>query len=331
MVRLCWHACDPITTAGRWLGDYPPCDVAHLFQPFPGATAPWLRSRCGARFYDWDDLWTGGLMAGPVSRIREHWPRLCVRYLEQRLPRWADHVTAISGFLADLATSRGARAVTLLHSGSWPAAASDQRALRATLGLRTDAVYAGFMGRTTAELPWCFDALARTSDHHPALRLALCGMPETDLAEVSPGLRQRIDYLGQLTPAQARDFAASLDLALLPMANTPFNESRLPQKFGDYLAAGIPVLCSTVGECARLVPRFPWAIPAGNTRNDWVVAFEQTLELIGRGTAPRFDPATFEEQLSWDGISRQLAQTYRRALGLGSQATSHEFQPALVY
>jgi hypothetical protein len=288
--------------------------VAHLFQPFPSAAAAWLRSRARVRFYDWDDLWTGGLIRGPVHRWRDHWPRWCVRFLERRLPRWADHVTAISRFLADLARDRGARDVTLINSGSWPADPPDRPAARSRLGLKTDALYAGFMGRTTAELPWCFDALAAAADRHPALRLALCGMPPTDLAGIAPSVRDRVDYLGQLPPAAARDFAACVDLGLLPMGETPFNLSRLPQKFGDHLAAGPPLLCSVVGEAGRLAPLFPWALPAGTTREEWVRAFGEAVDRVARGDAPWADAKVFGEHLSWDGLSRRLAAAYRSAL-----------------
>ena len=117
LIRATGSHCDPIGWARRYARRYPPCDVAHLFQPFPNAAAAWLRAACRVRFYDWDDLWSGGLLTGPVARRREHWSRMMVRLMESQLPRWADHVTAISGFLADLARERGARAVTFCTAG----------------------------------------------------------------------------------------------------------------------------------------------------------------------------------------------------------------------
>ena len=84
--RLCWLSSDPITVIRRWASRCPPCDVAHLFQPFPRAAAPWLRASTRVRFYDWDDLWSGGLMSGPVSHWREHWPRLLVSSSSTNFP-----------------------------------------------------------------------------------------------------------------------------------------------------------------------------------------------------------------------------------------------------
>jgi glycosyltransferase involved in cell wall biosynthesis len=306
--------CDPVTVFRRWASRRPPCDVAHLFQPFPSAAVPWLRGPARARFYDWDDLWYGGLMRGPVGRWREHWTRGCVRYFEQRLPRWADHVTAISQYLADLARARGAHAVTVLNSGSWPAEPQPRSATRTRLGLRSDAFYVGFMGRNANELPWCFDGLAQNMERHPRLRLAICGMPESYLTGLPAFVRERVDYLGQLPPADATAFAGCLDLGLLPLQKDQFNLSRLPQKFGDHLATGVPLLCSSVGECGLLIGRFPWAISAGSTRAEWLAAFQDAVERLTHGDIPSVDRNLIRDVLSWDGISRRLAQLYRTVL-----------------
>jgi hypothetical protein len=139
-------------------------------------------------------------------------------------------------------------------------------------------------------------------------------MSASDLDGLPPTIRGRVDYLGQLTPAAAKDFAACLDLALLPMEENSFNLSRLPQKFGDHVASGVPLLCSTIGECGMLVPLFPWVLPAGTTRTEWINAFGVALDRVCIGKVPAFDPHLFREHLSWEGLSRTLAQKYRAAL-----------------
>jgi Glycosyl transferase 4-like domain len=310
---LHWH-CEPVTAARRFARRYPPCDVAHLFQPFPCAAAGWVGARARVRFYDWDDLWSGGLMAGPIERWRDYWPRGVVRFLEHRLPRRADHVTAISSFLADRARERGAHGVTLLNSGSWPDEPPDRVAARLHLGLRPGALYVGFMGRTAAEVGWCFESLAESLAEYPSLRLAVCGPPVSCLDGLAAPVRERVDYLGQLSPTDARAFAACIDLGLLPLDDNLFNCSRLPQKFGDHLAAGVPLLCSTVGECGRLIGRFPWALPAGTNRSDWLSAFGAALRRLVRGDVPPYAPGVFRAHMSWEGLSGQLAEAYRVVL-----------------
>ena len=307
-------ASDPFVALRRLVRPYPPCDVAHLFQPFPSAAGGWLRSRCRLRFYDWDDLWTGGLFPDRIPGWRNQWGVRVGRLLEARLPRCATHVTTVSTFLARRARELADRPVSVIHNGFWPGAYPDRAAARARLGLRPDALYAGFMGRTTAELPWCFDALAENMDRLPALRMALCGPPETSLSTLPARVRDRVDYLGHLTPAETRTFAAALDVGLLPLEDNRFNQSRFPIKFSEHLAAGVPLLCSTVGECGRLSERFPWAIPAGTTRAEWLRAFRTAVNRLASGDVPRYAPAVFEDLMSWGTLSRRLAEVYQAAL-----------------
>jgi glycosyltransferase involved in cell wall biosynthesis len=313
--RVCWQATDPVTALRRWAARTPPCDVAHLFQPFPGAVGPWLRVAARVRFYDWDDLWTEGLIHGPAVYWREYWPRLVIRFLENRLPRWAGHVTVVGAMLAGCALERAARQVTIIHNGFWPARQfPDRIAARGRLGLKSDAIYAGFMGRTAAEMPWCLDAVAAHLDRFASLRLAVCGAHESVMRDLPERMGERTDYLGQLSAEAIHDFAPALDLGLLPMEDNAFNRSRFPIKFCEHLATGVPLLCSTVGECGRLVSQFPWGLPAGTTRTEWVEAFGAAIERISRGDLPAFEPHLLEEQLSWEVLSRTLAQTYHEAL-----------------
>jgi glycosyltransferase involved in cell wall biosynthesis len=314
LARFFGMASDPLTVGRRFARVYPKCDIAHLFQPFPSAAAAWFRSRANLRFYDWDDLWTGGLLPDRIGHWRHQWPARMVRLLEPRLPRRAHHVTTVSGFLADRALQFGATGVSVIHNGFWPAAFPEQPTARSRLGLRQDALYAGFMGRTTAELPWCFDAVAANLNRVPRLRLALCGVQPSALHGLAGPLRERIDYLGQLSPAATRDFAAAIDLGLLPLEDNPFNRSRFPIKFADHLASGRPLLCSTVGECGRLVSQFPWAVAAGAGQADWLDAFREAIDSLVAGQTPAVDPDRFNRQMSWHGLSQQLEQAYRSAM-----------------
>jgi glycosyltransferase involved in cell wall biosynthesis len=316
----------PLTAVRRAFRSYPRCDITHLFQPFLGAAVAWRRCPAHLRFYDWDDQWTGGLINGPLRSWRDRWPRLATRYLESRLPRWAGAVTCVGDYLADLARASGAPEVTIIHNGYWPTAFADRATARSRLGLRQDALYAGFMGRTTNELFWCFDALTATMSRHPTLRLALCGMPQWLLGGLPREVRERVDFLGQLTAAASQDFAAAVDVGLLPLDNTPFNQSRFPIKFSDHLATGNPLICSEVGEVGRLARLFPWAVAAGTTKGEWMSVFAAEIDRMARGDRRANDPDLLARHLSWDELSKKLLDSYRRALSDAGPRRTERFQ-----
>jgi glycosyltransferase involved in cell wall biosynthesis len=303
----------PLTALRRCFIDYPPCDIAHLFQPFLSAALPWkyvLDRKAQALFYDWDDLWINGVAEGKPNSFRDYWFKKNLAFLESNLPAQATHVTTCSQFLSDLATQRQATYSSIIHNGYWPFEISDKRVAREKLNLQQNCSYVGFMGRTTHELSWCFEALEKNLSQYENLRFALCGPPESILDNISPQLRQRIDYLGNLSPLQTRDFATALDLGLLPLENNPFNQSRFPIKFAEYMAAGTPILSSEVGECSYLSTQLPWVIKAGKTKDQWFKSFDSALKLMNQGQLLAVNQNILEDVLSWSHISQKLANKY---------------------
>lgn len=251
---------------------------------------------------------------GKAMTLRTAWETTLTHWYENALPRQADMVTTCSHFLADLASQRHAKHTQVIHNGFWPSKMSDKKAARGILGLDHEALYAGFMGRTTNELAWCFEAMARNLHQYPNLRFALCGAAPSSLDGLSEEVLQRTDYLGQLTPLQTRDFAAALDLGLLPLENNAFNRSRFPIKYAEYMAAGTPILCSGVGECSHLSTHFPWVIEAGTTKEEWLASFQRTMPLLLSGKVATVDEEVVADKFSWLNISCQLLESYRNAL-----------------
>ena len=148
----------------------------------------------------------------------------------------------------------------------------------------------------------------------PNLRFALCGAPADALEGLPSKLRERVEFLGQLKHAETRYFSAALDLALLPLENTAFNQSRFPIKFAEYMGAGAPVLCSDVGECSMLKDRLPWVFNAGRTKNDWLRAFRQTVGSLAAGRRMEVDESTVNAFFCWEHIALRLLEIYRQTL-----------------
>lgn len=305
--------CHPLTVIRRCFIDYPPCDVAHLFQPFPSAALPWnliLPKKAKVLFYDWDDLWSDGFLIGKSKLFREYWVKIITNYLEQQLPQRAVHVTTCSQFLADLSLQRNARKATVIHNGFWPFVIPDKKVARESLGLDPQALYIGFMGRTIAELSWCFEAFEINLYRYEDLRFALCGPSEQVLEKVPNHVQQKIDFLGNLPPFKTREFAAAIDLGLLPLEDNSFNQSRFPIKYAEYMAAATPVLCSDVGECAKISNNLPWVIKAGTTKQQWINAFDYGISLLKDNTLKKVNIDIIENLFSWNLISKNLLELY---------------------
>jgi glycosyltransferase involved in cell wall biosynthesis len=328
--RLISHHLDPIT-ALRMLRHVEPADIYHTFQPFPQSCIPALlhRQKAGAFIYDWDDLWTGGLFPPAKGGLfrREAWLQRMVAWLERSLPRLAQGATTCSQFLADAAMQKGAPSVRIVHNGYWPVEnLLPKAAARQTMGLDPDAFYFGFMGRTHAELDWCHDALTTSRPANRKIRLALCGMSEAAIQQLPPQARAHIDFLGNLTPAATQIFARSLDCGLLPLENNPFNQSRFPIKFAEYLAAGAHVVTSAVGEVATLSKELPGVTLAGTTRESWRKLFHTAaLDFFSSDFSSSSD-SILAEKLSWKILARQLEAYYLDRLHLSSERAVREGQ-----
>lgn len=307
--------CHPGTTLARALARYPAADVAHLFQPFPSGTAGWRVASRGAavRCFDWDDLWVGGFLEGSPATPRALWTRITVGTLERHLPGAADHVTTCSAFLASRARERGARGTTVIPNGFWSQSRPARREARAELGLDAAAPTFGLMGYAR-EGEWCVAGLAAALTRHPRLRLALCGPPLGALAALGPELRDRITHLGALPPTAMPAFVAAIDMGLLPLADTPYNQSRFPIKFAEYLGGGTPVLLSEVGECAQVARAMPWVLSAGTGRSAWIAAFTDAADRLAAAALPAVDHAVMARTLGWDVAASELANVYHALL-----------------
>lgn len=305
---------DPITLLRVLRRPSESSDIYHVFQPFPHSCLPGLfhRSHRQNLFFDWDDLWSGGLF--PVLKTfpwPATWPNRAIQLLEQRMPYLAGAVTTCSNFLSQRAQVNGATNTQVIHNGYWPTHSFPTRIeARTALKLNPDAFYFGFMGRTVGELEWCLDALAKPFPNGQQRRLALCGMHPSIIDALPQETRASIDYLGQLTPAQTRTFASALDCGLLPLDDTPFNQSRFPIKFAEYLAAGAHVIASAVGEFAELARSLPGVTLCGKTRESWkrmLVDTDWSGICIPFSTEPN---SKLAQMLGWPALALQLQDFY---------------------
>lgn len=302
----------------RLLQTYEQADVYHLFQPFPNAALPWLiqkktKNACFA--YDWDDLWMnkGSGLLQPKS-LRQRWRAMWLSYMEQHLPSQCHLLTAISHYLADLGSKRGAEKCEVLYNGIWCYEPCSKIEARQKLQLQKDAIYVGFMGWTAGEIDWCFQALRKSASTFPQLRMVFSGFNPHESLKRFPELSERVTYLGDLSLEKRQLLTAALDLALLPLSDNDFNRSRLPIKFTDYLAGGTPVLCCDIGEVGRIAPKIPGAITCDPNIEAWVNQFHKVIShLVNTPEKYKVSRQYLIENLTWSKQAERLEIAYLKS------------------
>jgi glycosyltransferase involved in cell wall biosynthesis len=237
-------------------------EIVHGMDHRPAVSVPgwiWKRRARGRYVSDWADLW------GPdgIARMRR-WPVGAVLgradgFGERWVRQWADATTVISRDLGQRCAAFGLppERIVLLPPGAygWRRPAAGRPDLRRRFGLPEDApivASAGFAEYDDDLLGATFvDLMRRTSrvqvvtlggSHRgPAARLAAAGAGD------------RHHNLGFLSTADFEAALAAADVFLLPYSDRPINRGRFPNKVGEYLAAGRPIVANPTGEVGRLL------------------------------------------------------------------------------
>jgi glycosyltransferase involved in cell wall biosynthesis len=157
-------------------------------------------------------------------------------------------------------------------------------------------------------------ALARCTEHSWTLQLAGEGGERAELCQLASelGLRDRIEFLGELSPDAMPAFFTNADLFILPS----FSEGR-SNALLEAMAAGLPVVASAIDGITELVEedRTGRMFPPGD---------EQALATVLRSLlqdAParaKLGAAAHAEicrrQLTWAGAAEKYAGLYRQML-----------------
>ncbi len=142
-----------------------------------------------------------------------------------------------------------------------------RNAARTALGLPLDRPIVGFAG---ALRPWHgLDVAIRALPLVPGAMLAVAGdgPVRLELQGLASrlGVVDRVHWLGQRSHEEVVRFLAGLDVALLPYPDLPdFGFS--PLKLYEYLAAGVPVVASDLGQVRLALEGGRWGrlVPAGD-------------------------------------------------------------------
>jgi teichuronic acid biosynthesis glycosyltransferase TuaC len=160
------------------------------------------------------------------------------------------------------------------------------------------------------------DALALLAPAHPNLRCAIVGdgpeRPALEALATQRGVRDRVDFTGQLPPHEARARAGQADLFVLPSVDEAFGVA-----YVEAMAAGVPAI-GCAGEdgpdeiaaagpgLVRVRARDPRALADEIAR---LLADESARRALGAQAR-----ATVERAFTWEICGRETLAAYRRAL-----------------
>lgn len=253
---------DPVCAwrRSRWLARSPRrYDVVHLFETRPATVLPGLayaRREELPVVMDWNDWWGRG---GLIEVNRPLWYRLLFggfeTFFEEHFRARADATTVISRGLAGRAAGLGVplHSITHLRPGvdAWRFSTGAEPALREKLGFRPDDVVVGYSSQDTFfDIAPVLEGLDIALKRGARLRLLVVGRHDS-------GFRRRVAALGLGKVTHLAGFVpdedyprylAAADVMVVPFPRTAYNVGRWPNKFGDYLAAGRPVVFNPSGD-----------------------------------------------------------------------------------
>ncbi|HEX7078716.1 MAG TPA: glycosyltransferase [Candidatus Eisenbacteria bacterium] len=225
-------------------------------------------------------------------------PRLVPRW--EGLLRRADRVVVTSRPLESLASSAGARAVSLLGNGVEASRFDPARVAPATLPGNPDAPIVGYVGSLHSwfDLP-LVSALARAL---PGARVVLVGpAPPSVEEEIARASREtpNLHWIGARPYAEVPGIVRAFRVGLIPFRRTPLTEAVNPVKLYEYAAAGVPCVTTRFSD---EVDAWREAARVADDEASFVAAARALL------AAPA-DPAlllAFARRHDWDAIGRRF-------------------------
>jgi glycosyltransferase involved in cell wall biosynthesis len=166
----------------------------------------------------------------------------------------------------------------------------------------------GFFGVIDERLD--LELLAELADQRPELQLVMLG-PVVKIAPDSLPLRPNLHWLGSKAYAELPAYLAGWDVAMLPFARNDATRFISPTKTPEYLAAGKPVVSTSITDVVRPYGRAGLAWIA-DTAGDFAAAIDEALRSDRAARVAHADD--FLDGLSWDRTWREMWSHVQRAI-----------------
>ena len=279
---------------------------------------------------DWIDWWGRG---GLIDERRPWWYKLLFagveEFFEEHYRNKLDGLSAISRALLERAVKLGVPRESCLHIPGGANLANfanipSRQQSKQQLGINSEAAVVCFSGLDVLiDLPLAVKAFEHVHQTNPNTVLLLVGPTEKDIKDiaVADNIRRAIKTTGPIPYQQLASHLAAADVFLMPYANKISNVGRWPNKVGDYMCIGRPIVSNPVGDVRWLFEQYSLGVLADETPTDMAAA---TLKLLNESTNPdsEFEATATEQRaqhiaqtvFAWEKLIVNLEQWYFQRL-----------------
>lgn len=301
-------------------------DVIHIFKPvgYSGLAAQWL-TLWGARWTLDHDDWEGRGGWADVNPYPALW-RQFFYWQEPWVIRHAHAITVASRTLQTQVWGLGVAPTRVFYVPNGPdelllarspitslphAPRPTPHAIRNTQHV----IYLGHIPHGN-DLDQAIEAVARLRGEFPDLRLTIAGVGD-GLPALRALVRQRnlentVSFPGWIDPSDVPEFLAQADIAIYPYRDTLINRAKCSAKLISYMAAGLPVITSRVGQNTEYIEHgiSGWLVEPGDI--DGLTDALRAL-LSDRARAASLGQAARQrlwERFDWDRLVEQFIRAY---------------------
>jgi glycosyltransferase involved in cell wall biosynthesis len=308
-------------------------DIIHIFDHFPNVAIPFyvLKYFCkSAIVADWCDLYhlPGGLRETYGYRFDKIYNKLGILFkimsqrIEISLRRKASAITVISSELKKIGILNGIpeSKIFILEGGVNPEkiALMNKNYCRSKLGFSHDSTIIQFMGRCQNDIDIAMRSLSYIKDKltNPILLLVGSPDPSNRLKAKKYNLENIYIEAGYVEDHELPIFLGCADIFVLPYKDNLANKTRWANKFGEYLAAGRPIVISNVGDQSKIVERNCLGLVSENSDSDFGAKIYELIQNPNLAREMGINARRFaENNISWKIISDKLSKIYENILG----------------
>ncbi|HEY6141461.1 MAG TPA: glycosyltransferase [Thermoanaerobaculia bacterium] len=231
-----------------------------------------------------------------------------LRVPEETLIAGADLVLTTSQQLHAAAKQLNPR-VAMLPSGVRSSVFEDARTLEPPpLFARLAGLVVGFVGTLRNEID--LGLLAAAAELAPDMNFVLVGPVMADVQDLAA--RPNVRLVGPVPHSEVARYMARFDIGVLPYVRNRYTEAIMPVKLKEYLAAGLPVVSTTLPEVQRFAGEHPDVVTFADDAPEFVAALRAAA--AKNGPAAELRRMRIARRYDWSAQMALLSELMERAL-----------------